>query len=164
MPSHPHIPPLLSSHLSSLPPVGSLTLLTSVLNASANWLLLRFIYAVLRDQSAHDENGEIRVILVSWLRDWDGWRGAGRRMGIDFQKGNKVTFVDGLGGKLGITEGGIAEVEKEVLAAIGAAPESVCRTLLVMDGLDFLLAATGIGAMEMLDMICELREVTFQTT
>ncbi len=85
-------------------------------------------------------------------------------MGIDFQKGNKVTFVDGLGGKLGITEGGIAEVEKEVLAAIGAAPESVCRTLLVMDGLDFLLAATGIGAMEMLDMICELREVTFQTT
>lgn len=80
-------------------------------------------------------------------------------MGIDFQKGNKVTFVDGLGGKLGIPDGGIAVVEKEIMAAIGNAKEQGCRVLLVLDGLDFLLAATSVGAMEVLDMVSELREV-----
>jgi elongator complex protein 6 len=137
-----------------------LTLLTSILNASANWLVLRFIFAVLRDQTAHDEDGgEVRVILVSWLRDWEGWRGGGRRMGIDFQKGDKVTFVHGLGERMGIRDGGIEAVEKEITAAIANAKAQGCRVQLVLDGLDFLLAATSTGTMEMLDMVYELREV-----
>ena len=85
-------------------------------------------------------------------------------MGIDFQKGNKVTFVDGLRGNLWIAEGGIRVVEKEIMAAIGTTKGSGYRALLVLDGLDFLLAATGIGAMDVLDMICELREVRFRPT
>ena len=165
MPSQPHIPPLLASQLSSLPPARSLTLLTSVLNASVNWLVLRFIYAALKDLNAHDEGGgEVRVVLVSWLRDWEGWRNAGRRMGIDFQKGNKVTFVDGLGGKLGLAGGGISAVEKEILAAVGNQEGQSGRVLLVLDGLDFLLAATSVGAMEVLDMVSELREVILAST
>ncbi len=80
-------------------------------------------------------------------------------MGIDFQKGNKVTFVNGLGGKLGVPDGGTTAVEKDTMAAIGNAKEQGCRVMLVLDGLDFLLAATSVGAMEVLDMTYELREV-----
>ena len=160
MPSQPHIPPLLSTHLSSLPQARSLSLLTSVLNASANWLVLRYIYAALRDQSAGNaDGGDAKVVLVSWLRDWEGWRSAGRKLGTDFQKGNKVVFVDGLGGRIGMGEGGIAAAEKEILAAIVKVQEEGCRVLLVLDGLDFLLAATSVEAMEVLDVVCELREV-----
>ena len=161
MPSQPHIPPLLSLYLSSLPPVGSLTLLTSVLNASANWLVLRFIYAALKDQTALGEDGEVKIVLVSWLRDWEGWRSAGRRMGVDFQKGNKVVFMDGLGGKLGLADGGITGVENEIMRAIGKAKGQGCRVLLILDGLDFLLAATSVGVMEVLDLVGELREVFY---
>lgn len=80
-------------------------------------------------------------------------------MGIDFQKGNKVIFVDGLGEKTGIRDGGIEAVEKEIIAAIANAKAQGCRVQLVLDGLDFLLAATSTGTMEMLDMVYELREV-----
>lgn len=82
-------------------------------------------------------------------------------MGIDFQKGNKVIFVDGLGGKVGIQDGGIAVVEKEITAAIANAKAQGCRVQLVLDGLDFLLAATSTSTMEMLDIVHELREVEF---
>ena len=83
-------------------------------------------------------------------------------MGVDFQKGNKVAFVDGLGRRLGLTGGGIAGVEKEIMTAIGSAKGQGGRVLLVLDGLDFLLAATSVGAMEVLEMVCELREVGFE--
>lgn len=91
--SHPRIPPLLSPYL-ALPPESSLILLTSVLGASTNWLVLRFLCAALADRTAGarrvggeeladqggDADGEVRVVLVSFLRDWGFWREGGRRV------------------------------------------------------------------------------------
>ena len=83
MPSQPPIPPILNSHL-SIPPPDSLTLVSSTLTASANWLTLRFLYSLLlplRSPATQKEgnipaDGEANlsvkgridnVILVSWL-------------------------------------------------------------------------------------------------
>lgn len=88
MPSQPLIPPLLVPLLSSLPPQGSLTLITSVLAASTNWLVLRFLYAALKDRGLKDEGEvageEARVVLVSWLRGWELWREGEMRL-VSFQ-------------------------------------------------------------------------------
>lgn len=86
---HPSIPPLLSPYL-SLPPPSSLILLTSVLGASTNWLLLRFLCAALgvsktggyasTEERGEGGGGDVRVVLVSFLRGWRGWREGGRRV------------------------------------------------------------------------------------
>lgn len=74
-------------------------------------------------------------------------------------------LVDGLSGGLGLGAGGIADVEKAIASAIGSYKENpngaVGNVMLVLDGLDFLLAATGCEVLEILDMIAELREVRF---
>ena len=77
------IPPLLEPYL-SLPPQSSHILLTGVLGASTNWLVLRWLYALLRtgagkgrlDEREGDEEGEgsTGVVLVSFLRDAAFWR------------------------------------------------------------------------------------------
>ncbi|KAF9889777.1 hypothetical protein FE257_006867 [Aspergillus nanangensis] len=46
MPSQPPLPPLLTPYISSLSP-SSLTVLSSVLGATGNWLILRFLHAAL---------------------------------------------------------------------------------------------------------------------
>ena len=52
-------------------------------------------------------------------------------------------------------------MEKAVLEAIGSkgGPNGGGKVVLVLDGLDFLLAATGCEVLGVLDMIGELREV-----
>ena len=88
MPSQPPIPPLLSPNLSP-PPYTSLTLLTSTLGATINWLVLRFIYSALKSKGhgiGHDiyriQRGfhNPRIVLVSWLRDGSWWRESGRKL------------------------------------------------------------------------------------
>lgn len=82
MASSARIPPLLEHYL-ALPPESYLVLLTSVLGASANWLVLRHLYAYLRGRSpaaagggggdeeeAHKDTG---VVLVSFMRDAAFW-------------------------------------------------------------------------------------------
>lgn len=126
------------------------------------------------------------VVLVSWLRDGSWWRDSGRKLvkgsyvlkaglfcgrvgrigaddclrfqGIDF---GKVQLVDGLSSGLGLDAGGIADVEKAIMKAIGRVESLNDRTgiILVLDGLDFLLAATECEMLRMLEMIGELREV-----
>ncbi|CAD6569754.1 MAG: hypothetical protein ASARMPREDX12_002908 [Alectoria sarmentosa] len=167
MPSQPPIPPLLDPNLSNLP-YSSLTLLTSTLGATTNWLVLRFICAALKGKgygAGHDthtirgHSRDQRVVLVSLLRDGHGWKESGRKLGIDFQK---VHLVDGLGSGLGLGAGGIVEVEKAIASAIGSCKETLDdggNVILVLDGLDFLLAAMGCEVLEILDMIGELREV-----
>lgn len=54
------------------------------------------------------------------------------------------------------------EVEKAIASAIGSCKETLDdggNVILVLDGLDFLLAAMGCEVLEILDMIGELREV-----
>lgn len=74
------MPALLEPHVASGPLAqeqGSLTLLTWVQGASANWLVLRYLYALLlasaRDE--HEDEGQqpATVVLVSFLRDFKFW-------------------------------------------------------------------------------------------
>lgn len=100
MPSQPPIPPLLTPYLAhSTHSAQSLTLITSVLAATSNWLLLRYLHDVLLstttasttgiyDQSSlsnkyNDGDGDNRakkIILVSFLRDWTFWKAEGKRL------------------------------------------------------------------------------------
>jgi len=74
------IPPLLEPYL-SLPPPASLTLLTDVLGATYNWLVVRFLAATLasgngrkRDEEEEEGEGEAATVLVSFLRNRDFWK------------------------------------------------------------------------------------------
>lgn len=70
-------------------------------------------------------------------------------------------LVDGLSSGLGLGAGGMDDVEKAILKAIGSkdGTNGGGNVVLVLDGLDFLLAATGCEVLGLLDMIGELREV-----
>ncbi|KAF6237019.1 hypothetical protein HO173_004898 [Letharia columbiana] len=170
MPSQPLIPPLLSPNLSAHP-CTSLTLLTSTLGATTNWLVLRFVCATLKSKgygTGHDchitqgDPFDQRIVLVSWLRDGAWWRESGRKLGIDFQR---VHLIDALSNGLGMGAGGLADVKKAIMKAIGSkkTPTGGGNVILMLDGLDFLLAATGWEVLGMLDMIGELREHVYST-
>ena len=92
------IPPNLSPLLKP-PAPGSLTLITSVLDATSNWLLLRYIYAALRpekqdghatkaarvavganEDTTHDKDEELKVIFISFLRPFELWREMGKKI------------------------------------------------------------------------------------
>ncbi len=163
MPSHPPIPPLLSQHISDFPS-GSLTLLTSTLGATTNWLLLRIIHAALKNSSHDGPNGvsgETTVVLVSWLRDANFWKDGARKLGIHSQK---LQVIDALSNGLGLSADGLPGAEKEVMKAVESAKEAMKeegRVSLVLDGLDFLIAATACPVLDAIDTVGELREVCF---
>lgn len=66
------------------PPAGSLTLCTSVINATHTWLML----SMLRDALAAKEDDvatggppqKPRLVLVSFVKKWDFWRSEARKM------------------------------------------------------------------------------------
>ncbi|KAE8359363.1 hypothetical protein BDV27DRAFT_55238 [Aspergillus caelatus] len=107
MPTQPPLPPLLAPYVSSLPH-SSLTVLSSVLGATGNWLVLRFLYAALSSSSnsetAFGLNGSDgvknrRVVLVSFLRGWEFWRSEAKRLGLDLARltdKRQFAFIDGL--------------------------------------------------------------------
>ncbi|KAL1613049.1 hypothetical protein SLS60_001281 [Paraconiothyrium brasiliense] len=102
MPPNSRIPPLLQP-LVRTPKNDSLLLLTSTLDASANWLLTRFLYDTLGSGAKHDENGGAKnVVLVSWMRDYEFWRQEARKAtGLDLgglRAQGRFAFVDGLSG------------------------------------------------------------------
>lgn len=103
MPTQPPLPPLLTPYVSSLPQ-SSLTLLSSVLGATGNWLVLRYLYAALSASSANTtfgadgvDNGKKRkVVLVSFLRSWEFWRSEAKRLVISvyrYFEGNILTMT-----------------------------------------------------------------------
>ena len=161
MPSQPPIPPLLSNHF-ALPPEYSLTLLTSVLGATSNWLVVRFLYTALISRKIPDAsralNNEAKVVLVSWLRDWSFWKEGTKRLGVDLTK-SSVTFLDGLWAGLGFTDGGIQQVEKEIIDATSKLKEDGSKVIVILDGIDLLLAASETSVGDILDCLGELREV-----
>lgn len=73
------IPPLLEPYL-ALPPEAALILLTSVLGASSNWLVLRHLYSYLRGGAGDESSSDTGVVLVSFLRDGSFWRDGASRM------------------------------------------------------------------------------------
>ena len=167
MPSQPPIPPLLSNHF-ALPPESSLTLLTSVLGASSNWLVARFLYTVLTSRKAPEaisaSDVGAKVVFVSWLRDWSFWKEVAKRLGFDLTKSSSVTFLDGLATGLGLNDGGIEQVEKEIMDATTKFKGDGFKVIVILDGIDLLLAATETTVGEMLDCVGELREVPFTSS
>ncbi|KAK7408862.1 hypothetical protein QQX98_008985 [Neonectria punicea] len=168
MSSSSRIPPLLEPYL-TLPPEASLILLTSVLGASANWLVLRHVYSYLRG-----EDRDTGVVLVSFLRDGAFWRDGAAKMaslvfcvyatavwglivlqGLDLDalaRAGLFVFVDGLTGLVAgdappgsrkervIRGSKLPDVKKELEAAV--ADLGTTRKVLIVDQLDALLAIT----------------------
>jgi elongator complex protein 6 len=102
MPPTSRIPPLLQP-LVRTPKNDSLLLLTSTLDASANWLLTRFLCDALGSgQKDIDHGGAKNVVLVSWMRDYEFWRQEARKgTGLDLgglRAQGRFAFVDGLSG------------------------------------------------------------------
>ncbi|KAJ5162169.1 hypothetical protein N7492_007561 [Penicillium capsulatum] len=107
MPSQPPLSPLLTPYLSTQPE-SSLTLVSSILGATSNWLALRFLYAALHGSAGSNAslgfedlpNGfKKRVVLVSFLRGWEFWRAEAKRLGLDLARladKQQFAFVDGL--------------------------------------------------------------------
>ncbi|KAI9645253.1 hypothetical protein NHQ30_005988 [Ciborinia camelliae] len=116
------IPPLLSPYL-SLPSESSLILLTGVLGAGTNWLVLRYLSSLLslspptptttssKNSSRTGEygdgnveadgngNGEVKVVFLSFMRDMGFWRDGARKINLDLDKAtqqNRFIFIDGL--------------------------------------------------------------------
>ncbi|KAL8661354.1 MAG: hypothetical protein Q9202_005656 [Teloschistes flavicans] len=140
MPSQPPIPPLLLTEFCISQPKGSLILLTSVLNASANWVLLRHVYAAVKiEPSPSSEH-------------------VGGMAGFNLLDHGKITFIDALQSGLGLRKNGIREVEDMLLKKIKEIETSNNKILLVLDGIDLLLSATEARLDEVLGMIWELRE------
>ncbi|TQS37310.1 hypothetical protein Golomagni_02220 [Golovinomyces magnicellulatus] len=151
---------------------SSLTLYTSTLGAVSNWLVLRLLYQTLVTRES------ATVILVSFLRDGTFWHEAAQRIGLDLsrmQQMNHYRFVDGLsalflndmmrknsGALHTLCSSGIEQVNEDIRAVIKEINEGnqERKTLLVLDGVDFLLAAgDNCSSVKMEDMILDLREV-----
>jgi len=93
------IPPLLEPYL-TLPPDASLILLTNVLGATSNWLILRFLYSTLNaKQEKHDGIEDVKVVFVSFLRDLSFWKEGGKRL-----VSSRFVVYEKAGGVLGACE------------------------------------------------------------
>lgn len=94
MPLQPPLPPLLIPYVSP-PPRSSLTLVTSVIGVTSNWLVLRFLHAALLSSGSSragtaaplEGNGEDgvkggrrKVVLLSFLRNWEFWKSEAKRL------------------------------------------------------------------------------------
>jgi elongator complex protein 6 len=79
------IPPLLAPYLALSQP--SFILLSSVLGASANWLVLRYLYSALVPPSRHgagddaiEDEKDIAVVFVSFMREWGFWSEGSKKL------------------------------------------------------------------------------------
>ncbi|PQE19255.1 hypothetical protein CJF32_00010965 [Rutstroemia sp. NJR-2017a WRK4] len=160
------IPPLLQPYL-ALPSESSLILLTSVLGASPNWLILRYIHSLLlpspsTSTSAENEGPiEPKILFVSFLRDLNFWRENGRKIGLDLDKlhqTSRLHFVDGLSGlhlpasavpnpPYGtILRDSSPDVIFPILSKLIAtmqSPSSSTPIILIIDSLDYLLSCSA---------------------
>ena len=81
------IPHLLAPYV-RIPAEGSLTLLTSVLDATTNWLVLRYLHACLKPSSGGpgfesetaDAAEDVGVVLLSFMRDQAFWKDGASRL------------------------------------------------------------------------------------
>jgi hypothetical protein len=107
MPSQPAIPHLLAPYVSP-PPRSSLALVTSVLSATGNWLVLRILFTALSTTRngatpglglhGADSVEELRgsgkkVVLLSFLRGWDFWRSEAKRLVSTCASANSSSFL-----------------------------------------------------------------------
>lgn len=108
------VPPPLEPYL-GLPESATLVLLTGILGASSNWLVLRYLRSLLRSprrSPAGEGKGEghsqreardddVSVLFLSLLRDYAFWKEGASRLGLDLEslrRKGQFAYVDGLGG------------------------------------------------------------------
>ncbi|KAK6208927.1 hypothetical protein QIS74_12445 [Colletotrichum tabaci] len=176
------IPHVLESYL-ALPPECAQILLTSVLGASTNWLVLRYLYSYLRKPAAADEEAspaeDVRVVLVSFMRDFAFWKEGAGRLGVDLEglgRSGKFVFVDGLSslfsqgkaapgrpavkGKRVLRSAKLPDVQRELDAAISDVSAAGARTILVLDQPDVLLAASSedLDGLSLRNMLRDVQE------
>lgn len=75
------VPALLEPYL-GLPEEASLIVLTNVMGATTNWLVLRYLYSILQGRSAGADDAETNsgVVLVSFMRDLAFWKEGASRL------------------------------------------------------------------------------------
>lgn len=75
------VPALLEPYL-GLPEEASLIVLTNVMGATTNWLVLRYLYSLLQGRGAGVDDAETNsgVVLVSFMRDLAFWREGASRL------------------------------------------------------------------------------------
>ncbi|CAG9995851.1 unnamed protein product [Clonostachys byssicola] len=167
------IPPLLEPYL-ALPDEASLILLTNVLGATSNWLVLRYLYSILKNQ---DDGENAGVVLVSFMRDSTFWREGAGRMGLDVDHMNangRFVFVDGLSGQIsGTNTTGkkervlrstrVNDVERDIGQSLGELRTQ--KRVLIVDQIDALLAISDDDATssKLSSMILSLRERAHST-
>ncbi|KAG6043878.1 hypothetical protein E4U39_004029 [Claviceps sp. Clav50 group G5] len=176
------LPPLLQPYLAP-PPANSLVLLSSVLGASTNWLVLRWICSLL--EGGHgDEMPEMgtesgtTVVLCSFLREGGFWREGAGRMALNLNN-DRFIFVDGLTalcmpdtqlpeGKLPARDillrgTAVEDVRKGLQSAIEQAASRGDRVVLVLDQMDAWLAMAEAREVEVMDLLLSLREKVHST-
>lgn len=163
------IPPLLEPYL-ALPPETSLIVLTSVLGASTNWLVLRYLHSFLNSKPGPSTPGEepatngneVSVLLVSFLRDYAFWRDGAARVGVDLDaagRKGRLVFVDGLTQLFAslpgstVPPGWVVKLKSPRLDDVSShlhavadhmlSRESGRKVVLVVDQVDLLLASMG---------------------
>ncbi|KAG9233685.1 hypothetical protein BJ875DRAFT_442008 [Amylocarpus encephaloides] len=176
------IPPPLEPYL-ALPPEASLVLLTSVLGASTNWLVLRYLHrALIHDGAASLPSADegAGVVLVSFMRDFTFWRENAKRMGLDLENlstKRRFACVDGLTGLFLPTQqeasgrtaeyvlgspslSDVSRVIRNAVRSLQSPPGSKSKVLLVIDQPDLILATTGdeIGPVHLGNVLLDLRE------
>ncbi|KAH9888637.1 hypothetical protein F4778DRAFT_785842 [Xylariomycetidae sp. FL2044] len=188
------IPPLLEPYL-RLPPETSLLLLSGVLGSTANWLLHRCLYSLLADTptatttpdaSVADlaDTCHVRVVLVSFLRDYAFWRDGLGRLGLDLDaaaKRGRFVFLDALTGLFyaapshrayrstgdqpwhrTLPAATLSALRKELEDAVAQTKYTIpaSKTVLIMDQPDLLLAASAgeISSLTLRDTLLDMRE------
>lgn len=177
------IPPLLEPYL-SLPPEASLIVLTSILGASTNWLVIRYLHTLLNAPSPSSSSEEpTLVLLLSFLRDYPFYRDLASRQGVDLEaagRKGKFVFVDGLTGlylpsdvtevkvppwQVRLTGSRLEDVKRTLHGVVdGMKARGTGKVVMVVDGLDLLLATAGVEEEEgfggrLGEMMLGLREV-----
>ncbi|EFQ29587.1 hypothetical protein CGRA01v4_14864 [Colletotrichum graminicola] len=188
------IPHALEGYL-ALPPECAQILLTGVLGATTNWLVLRHLYSYLRKPAANGEEAttaaaaaaeDVRVVFVSFMRDFAFWKEGAGRLGLDLEglgRSGKFVFVDGLSG-LFWQEGFAAQpaaaaakgrrvlrgaklpdIQRELEGAVADVSAEGAKTVLVLDQPDLLLAASGerLTGLALRNMLLDVQEKVHAT-
>ncbi|KDN61718.1 hypothetical protein CSUB01_04419 [Colletotrichum sublineola] len=182
------IPHVLEGYL-ALPPECAQILLTGVLGASTNWLVLRHLYSYLRKPATNGEEApladDVRVVFVSFMRDFAFWKEGAGRLGLDLEglgRSGKFVFVDGLSGlfwqesaaqpaaaaakgRRVLRGARLPDIQRELEAAVADVSAAGAKTVLVLDQPDLLLAASGEGltGLALRNMLLDVQEKVHAT-